>query len=108
MSVQPTKFNLHHEALEETLEAIRLLVDYEKEDNTDLWNKNSGCLGFPAATLLLSYINAFGNLFYGETINNIRITTDTKTFQIINSSYFENHNIAPDTLDRLNDIYRNN
>lgn len=100
------KFSLHKEAIEETLESVRLLVNYSKQENRAIWNANEGCLGYPSAILLFSAVNAFGNLFYNEIISGIKIDTDKKTFAILNSIYFSNQMIHLYILDNLYETFR--
>ena len=106
MAIHTSKFDLHKEALEENLEAVRLLISYQKEVISNKWIDEKGCLGYPAATLLFSCINAFGNLFYDEVVAGVKISSDKKTFQILNSEYFESQNISNDILDELYETYR--
>lgn len=106
MATHLDKFPLHVEAMKESLEATRILVNYSKEQNPDTWDKEQGCLGYPSAILLFTFINAYGNLFYNETINDTKISTDKKTFWILNSDYFSNQNISEDAIDDLYESFR--
>lgn len=105
MSLHLTKFGLHQEAINETLVSIRILSAYKKEDEIKLDGKE-GCLGYPSAILLFSFINTFGNLFDGKTIAGRQIKNDKSSFQILNSEYFKNQNLSTQALDDLYKIYR--
>jgi hypothetical protein len=106
MATHFDKFSLHVEAMRESLEAAKLLVNYNKEQNSHSWDRAQGCLGYPSAILLFSFINAYGNLFYSETIHGIKINTDKKTFAILNSDYFSNQNISSAAIEDLYESFR--
>ncbi len=101
------KFDLHKEALEENLEAISILLDYDKTQNPDKWGTTSGCLGYSALILICSHINAFGNLFYGQKIGSKKIDSQKGSFHIINSNYFDSQNIPTYAVDKFYGCYRN-
>ena len=106
MAIHPDKFLLHKEAMEETLESIRLLVNYSKKEESGIWSDSEGCLGYPSAILLFSLVNAFGNLFFKETFSGIKINSDKNTFAILNSDYFSNQNINHNVLNNLYETFR--
>ncbi|MBK7344155.1 MAG: hypothetical protein IPJ06_14335 [Saprospiraceae bacterium] len=106
MAIHGDKFLLHREAIEETLESVRLLINYSKRVKSSMWNESEGCLGYPSAILLFSIVNAFGNLFFNSKISEIKIDTDKKTFAILNSHYFSNQNIDYNILDNLYETFR--
>lgn len=106
MGIHTSKFSLHKEALLETLEAIKILTKYNKQDKNE-WGQSDGCLGYPSAVLIFSFINSIGALFEGEIINGREINNDKSTFQILNSTYFNNQNLEVTLLDELYEVYRN-
>lgn len=84
------------ESLDETLEAARICVFYEKTNSK--WGRfnNGGCLGFPAGILLFSIIDAIGSYFWGDKTFNVNLDGKQVTiggdgwehFKILNSKYF--------------------
>jgi hypothetical protein len=107
MTILSSKFETHKEALKENLEAVKVLLDYDKSKNVDLWESDQGCLGYSGLILLCTFINAFGYLFYGDKIKDNKIRIDKDTFLILNSDYFDNQNIEKATVDKLYSNYRN-
>ncbi|MBI2269056.1 MAG: hypothetical protein HYU69_01725 [Bacteroidetes bacterium] len=107
MAIHLEKFELHKEAMHETLIAVDELINYSKTAHTTGWNNDDeGCLGYPAAILLFSFVNAFGNLFYGEVIDGVKVDCDKKTFGIIKLKYFNNSDIDSKVLEAFYESYR--
>lgn len=107
MTILSSKFETHKEALKENLEAVKVLLDYDKSKNKDLWESDQGCLGYSGLILLCTFINAYGNLFNGNIIDGKKIGSQQDTFLILKSDYFDNQNIEKATIEKLYSNYRN-
>lgn len=98
MATHLKSFELHRAALNETLFSVELLICYNKPDEKEKWHSQEGCLGYPAAILLLSFIDSIGNLF-----DEIK----THPYRILKGKYFQNQKIDDKIIDDFYDSYRN-
>lgn len=96
MAIHKTPSSMLKESLDETLEAARSCIEYEKTD--DKWGSftSIGCLGYPGAILLFSIIDSIGSYFRKNSALLIEIDGTPHTinedgwehFKILNSKYF--------------------
>jgi hypothetical protein len=95
---------LHHspasmlkESLEETLEAARLCVVYEKRDPKWGQFRSNGCLGYPGAILLFSIVDTIGSYYrqhreFKAHIEGKKVAISAEGwehFKIFNTKYFK-------------------
>lgn len=106
MAIHLNSFELHRAALGETLFSAEQLICYDKKDEKEKWNTEEGCLGYPAAILLLSYIDSIGNLFHNQIVDGVKITEE-HSYKILNTKYFKNQNINDITIVDFYGCYRN-
>lgn len=105
MAIHESPASMLKESLDETLEAARLCIEYEKTD--DKWGSfaSKGCLGYPGAILLFSIVDSIGSYFRkkSEFIIDIDGSPDSinedgwEHFKILNSKYF-NQNLNSTTI----------
>jgi len=101
MAIHPNLWALAEEAVEEYLTTVRWCLDYRKEDG--------GCLGYPAALLMLCIVNALGTYLRNEqvTIEGTRQRiTEGEPFRVLNHDVF-NQNMTNDQIKIIEHTYRN-
>jgi len=110
MPIYNDEISMMEDSLKESLVATKWCIDYEKSNND--W-QTKGCLGFPAAILLLSIADAIGSYFrgnkqFGIKINGEReaIKLNSQHFYILNSDYC-GLNLDKDIIDQIHRDYRN-
>lgn len=105
MSIHSKTENMLKESLEEMLIAAIFCVGYKKE--------NSGCLGYPAAVLLLSIADTIGSYYKGNKDFKILIDGKQKIIDsdgfkhlyILNSEYYDLQ-LTEKSIKRIYDNYR--
>jgi hypothetical protein len=113
MAIHETPASMLKESLDETLEAARFCIEYEKTD--ERWGSyaTKGCLGFPGAILLFSIIDTIGSYFRKNNEFLIKVD-DTLTpinkdgwehFKILNSKYF-GQNLSSEFIQQLYVMFR--
>lgn len=92
--------SLNYEALKECLKAAEMLISYSKQSEPELWGeKDNGCLGYPAAILLFSYIEAIGCIYVNRGNGN--------SFKVLREPIFDSQPISEYLCRMIYETYRN-
>lgn len=88
------------EALKESLYAAETLISFSKKSDPEIWGTlDNGCLGYPAAILLFSYIETIGCVYTNRSRE--------KSFMVLREPIFESQNISEPNCKSLYGTYRN-
>jgi len=85
-------------ALREDLYAAEMLISFSKKSDIKEWGNDIGCLGYPAAILLFSFIETMGCILIGKS--------DSESFYVLREKEFENQDIDKPILKTMYETYR--
>jgi len=114
MALHSTLQSMLRESLPEYLRAAEYCTSYVKE--ASLWGdeQSGGCLGYPAALMLLSIVDTIGSFHRGK--DELQIIVDGKRvkirkdgfqhFYVLNSEYYD-QSLDSSSIKRLHDNFRN-
>lgn len=100
-------------SLKELLYTANLCIDFDKSRSPH-WPNQVGCLGFPAAMLLLSIVDVIGSVHEGDSKFTVlvdgekkKIAKEVRThFQVLNSHYYGELDLRGGIISKIYECYR--